>query len=382
MENAYTTGARAVAVSLVSNGQSTDSLYHFSKIRLFGHLNNNKSAIESGRALASHLMSIPLLPPSNLDTLLDLPICSPIFGFRVTGFPLWNLTTSVEAIFAFNCASNHYSLYSTTGITELEHSDSLHLQPDSNVLAIFQWLLFGTGFTAPMPPKELVEKLLKDHRYIFPSDPKTDRLMTEKPFLHPVFPAVMKQSVFNRSFKANNMDLFASTSKKHPKQMQLPDAMVALTATAVSVCVPRRVPRHRRTPKHPLEGAYEDTYQNHMNTLADTRDYAPVALHKVLHRLFNQVTDGKSTQPEAGSSATLINLVEVDESDSFKSCLAAAVNDIPEITDTFRIEHDLTRLASRHHNLAPPVALDSRLYSIADAVAAVHRLRSLLVPVP
>jgi hypothetical protein len=38
------------------------------------------------------------------------------------------------------------------------------------------------------------------------------------------------------------------------------------------------------------EGAYEDTYENHMKTLADTRDYAPVALHKVLHGLFTQVT--------------------------------------------------------------------------------------------
>jgi hypothetical protein len=40
-------------------------------------------------------------------------------------------------------------------------------------------------------------------------------------------PAVMNQAVLNRSFKPNNMDLFASTSKK------LPDAMVVLTATAV-----------------------------------------------------------------------------------------------------------------------------------------------------
>jgi hypothetical protein len=38
------------------------------------------------------------------------------------------------------------------------------------------------------------------------------------------------------------------------------------------------------------EGAYEDTYRNHMKTLADTRDAAPVALHKVLHGLFNDVT--------------------------------------------------------------------------------------------
>ncbi|KAJ7867176.1 hypothetical protein B0H14DRAFT_2347043, partial [Mycena olivaceomarginata] len=92
MESAYATGARGVAVSLVSNGQSTDSLYHFSKIRLFTHLNNNKSAVESGRALASHLASIPLLLPSKLDTFLDLPISLPIFGFHVTDFPLWKLS--------------------------------------------------------------------------------------------------------------------------------------------------------------------------------------------------------------------------------------------------------------------------------------------------
>ncbi|KAJ7834150.1 hypothetical protein B0H14DRAFT_2591075 [Mycena olivaceomarginata] len=169
--------------------------------------------------------------------------------------------------------------------------------------------LFHFAGLSEAKTKELIEKLLKDHRYIFPSDPKTDRLMTEKPFLHPVFPAVMKQAVFNRSFKANNMDLFASTSKKHPKQMELPDAMVALTATAVT----RATGERQNIPF--TEGAYEDTYENHMKTLADTRDYAPVALHKVLHGLFTQVTDGKSTQPEAGSSATLINLVEVDESD-------------------------------------------------------------------
>ncbi|KAJ7795770.1 hypothetical protein B0H14DRAFT_2620654 [Mycena olivaceomarginata] len=175
--------------------------------------------------------------------------------------------------------------------------------------------LFHFAGLSEAKTKELIEKLLKDHRYIFPSDPKTDRLMTEKPFLHPVFPAVMKQAVFNRSFKANNMDLFASTSKKHPKQMELPDAMVALTATAVYASLVEYRATGERQSIPFTEGAYEDTYENHMKTLADTRDYAPIALHKVLHGLFTQVTDGKSTQPEAGSSATLINLVEVDESD-------------------------------------------------------------------
>ncbi|KAF7359582.1 hypothetical protein MVEN_00681900 [Mycena venus] len=45
-------------------------------------------------------------------------------------------TTTVEKIFAFNCASNHYSLYSTTGTPELKHDDSLHLRPDSNVFSV------------------------------------------------------------------------------------------------------------------------------------------------------------------------------------------------------------------------------------------------------
>ncbi|KAJ7716705.1 hypothetical protein B0H16DRAFT_1476551 [Mycena metata] len=167
--------------------------------------------------------------------------------------------------------------------------------------------------------KELIEMLLKDHHYIFPVDPKTKHLMTEKPFLHPALSAVIKQAVFNRSFKANNMHLFVSTSKAHPKRVELPDAMVALGATAVyaSLVEYRATGERQNIPF--TEGAYEDTYKNHMKTLADTRDYAPVVLHQVLHGLFNQLicffSDGKSTQPEAGSSATLINLVEVEESD-------------------------------------------------------------------
>ncbi|KAJ7761129.1 hypothetical protein B0H16DRAFT_1266722, partial [Mycena metata] len=65
-------------------------------------------------------------------------------------------TTTVENIFAFNCASNHYSLYSTTGTPEPAHDDSLHLRPDSNILSVFQWMLFETGFAAPGSVKSSV----------------------------------------------------------------------------------------------------------------------------------------------------------------------------------------------------------------------------------
>ncbi|KAJ7918098.1 hypothetical protein B0H13DRAFT_1869733 [Mycena leptocephala] len=172
--------------------------------------------------------------------------------------------------------------------------------------------LFQFAGLSPSKTRELIEKLLKDHRYIFPVDPQTGRLMTELPFMHPAMSGVIREAVFTRNFKANNMHLFISTSKKHPKQLELPDAMVALVATALYASLMEyRATGERQTIAF-TEGAYEDTYRNHMKTLADTRDYAPNALHNVLHRLFNFVT---STQPEAGSSSTLINLVEVDESD-------------------------------------------------------------------
>ncbi|KAJ6459836.1 hypothetical protein DFH09DRAFT_1499361, partial [Mycena vulgaris] len=145
---------------------------------------------------------------------------------------------------------------------------------------------------AGLPPartKQAVEDLLKDHRYIFPTNPVSNRLQTELPFRHPAIVAVIKQ-------------------QEPPEAPQLPDPMVSLAATA-----------YRLTGEHQninfTEAAYEDTYRNHMKTLVDTRTYAPVALHKVLHALYNDVIEARSVQPSASSSATLINLVDVPDSD-------------------------------------------------------------------
>ncbi|KAJ7449755.1 hypothetical protein B0H11DRAFT_1624091, partial [Mycena galericulata] len=44
---------------------------------------------------------------------------------------------------------NHCSAYSASDSPRLRHGDSLHLQPDSNILSIFQWFLKGTGFAIP-----------------------------------------------------------------------------------------------------------------------------------------------------------------------------------------------------------------------------------------
>ncbi|KAJ6605727.1 hypothetical protein B0H10DRAFT_603934 [Mycena sp. CBHHK59/15] len=168
---------------------------------------------------------------------------------------------------------------------------------------------------SPGKTKERVEELLKDHRYIFPVDPQTNRLQVEKPFHHPALRAVLKEAVFAGQFKMKNIHLFISTSKKRSGELELPDSMVALGGTALyATLLEYRLTGERQTINF-TEGAYEETYRNHMKTLADTRAAAPVALHKVLHSLFNVVTDSKAAMPEAGSSATLINLVDLPESD-------------------------------------------------------------------
>ncbi|KAJ7918863.1 hypothetical protein B0H13DRAFT_1991135 [Mycena leptocephala] len=165
----------------------------------------------------------------------------------------------------------------------------------------------------PARTKEAVEELLKDHRYIFPTDPVTNRLQTDLPFSHPAIAAVIKQGIFTAKFRAKTVHLLKSTSVKHPERLEIPDATVSLAATAIYAALVE----YRLTGEHQLinftEAAYADTYRNHMKTLADTRDYAGTALHKVLHSLYNNVM--QSVQASAGSSSTLINLVDVPESD-------------------------------------------------------------------
>ncbi|KAJ7183756.1 hypothetical protein C8R46DRAFT_1186672 [Mycena filopes] len=164
--------------------------------------------------------------------------------------------------------------------------------------------------------RTIVTERLQDHRYIFPTDPTTNRLKGELPFHHEAIINVLKKGVFTGQFRTKNLHLFASTSPKHPTRLELPDAMVCLAATAVygALVQYRATGILQNIPF--TEGAYEDIYRNHMRTLSDTRAAAPVALHRVLHKLYNLVTESTTaTATATGSSSVLINLVEVPESD-------------------------------------------------------------------
>ncbi|KAF8133577.1 hypothetical protein K438DRAFT_1787453 [Mycena galopus ATCC 62051] len=164
--------------------------------------------------------------------------------------------------------------------------------------------------------RTIVTERLQDHRYIFPVDSATNRLKGELPFHHEAIVGVLKKAVFTGQFRTKNLHLFASTSTNHPNRVELPDAMVCLAATAVygALVEYRATGILQNIPF--TEGAYEDIYRNHMRTLSDTRAAAPIALHRVLHKLYNLVTESTAaTATATGSSAVLINLVEVPESD-------------------------------------------------------------------
>ncbi|KAF8206889.1 hypothetical protein K438DRAFT_1756229 [Mycena galopus ATCC 62051] len=69
-------------------------------------------------------------------------------------------------------------------------------------------------------------------------------------------------------------------------------------------------------PEEVKTSAYEDVYRNHMCTLSNTRAFSPKALHVVLHRLYNLLTESTmATSNATDSSALRINLVEIPDSD-------------------------------------------------------------------
>ncbi|KAJ7764607.1 hypothetical protein DFH07DRAFT_1016427 [Mycena maculata] len=184
----------------------------------------------------------------------------------------------------------------------------------SCILAFFQ-----LADLQPEQVKARVEELLKDHRYIFPINPATASggLSMDKPFRHGAIRFVLKEEVFtNTAFVTQNLDRFPATLARKPNERELPDAMVALAATTVyAALVEYRMTGHKVSIPF-TEDAYEDTYRNHISSLNQVRKNAPVSLHKVLHGLFTDVTANHGpVHTASGSSATLIHLVDLPESD-------------------------------------------------------------------
>ncbi|KAJ7843987.1 hypothetical protein B0H14DRAFT_2358824 [Mycena olivaceomarginata] len=104
MEHKYSEDARSVAVKLRVAGEAVTRVYHFSKVNNvlqcrcspFVHLNNNKMAVDSARTLVAHLCAADIVPSSELERFLALPIRLLIRGFYGADFPLWKLSCLLQ----------------------------------------------------------------------------------------------------------------------------------------------------------------------------------------------------------------------------------------------------------------------------------------------
>ncbi|KAJ7195611.1 hypothetical protein GGX14DRAFT_403822 [Mycena pura] len=143
----------------------------------------------------------------------------------------------------------------------------------------------------PAEVKVRVEELLKDHRYIFPVDPKTGQMQLSWPFHHPALKHVIKHEIMSSPLlKAQNYDRFPATHPKHPDAREVADPMVSIAATGVFASLSELRMTGERQPIAFTEESFEDIYLIHIKTLEDTRKNAPISTHKVLHQLFNDVT--------------------------------------------------------------------------------------------
>ncbi|KAJ6557071.1 hypothetical protein DFH09DRAFT_1317647 [Mycena vulgaris] len=113
-----------------------------------------------------------------------------------------------------------------------------------------------------------------------------------------------------------NIDKFPATSKGKPAERELPDAMVALTATAVYAALLELRMTGQRQNIVFTEDAYEDMYHNHMASLETARSGAPHSVHELMHTLFKEVNpSNKTIHTTSGSSFTLMQLIDLPQSD-------------------------------------------------------------------
>ncbi|KAK7012633.1 hypothetical protein R3P38DRAFT_3016776 [Favolaschia claudopus] len=110
--------------------------------------------------------------------------------------------------------------------------------------------------------KSHVENLLKDHRYIFPSDKRTGGLQLNQPFCHNAIVFVMKEVFFAKtSFVTEHMNDFPATNPKKPDEREVPFPMVAIAATALYAALLEYRMTGARQPAPFTEDAFEDIYR-------------------------------------------------------------------------------------------------------------------------
>lgn len=112
-----------------------------------------KAAASSGNTTLSRAPTFLYLPTSILREARALfsQTGGQEYGPNIEALRQRIQSTTVTHIGFLDCKMNHYSAYLLTAFRQLQHGDSLHRVPASDVLPILQWILAGLETDSPRP---------------------------------------------------------------------------------------------------------------------------------------------------------------------------------------------------------------------------------------
>ncbi|KAH9991226.1 hypothetical protein BJV77DRAFT_1068369 [Russula vinacea] len=166
--------------------------------------------------------------------------------------------------------------------------------------------LYGLNGIESKQIAKRVEDWLDREAYILPqrNNAKPDFL---RPFHHQAIISVLRDEYFQKltSFGNANLELFVSAHETSTEP-EIPDAMVALVATAV-YCALAEWRTGKRVSASFTQAGYEDVYRGHVSMLQELRNQHPNQCHRIMSALFDTVTDSHShfrSKPTASSSTS------------------------------------------------------------------------------
>jgi len=165
---------------------------------------------------------------------------------------------------------------------------------------------YGLDRSDPDHNMRRIQMLLRDHQYIFPGDVER-QLDCSKPYEHPLIIEAISTGYFKRRDSAGNLHevkLVSSLPDEHPDEPELPDCMVAAAATSVHASLREWESGYHVDIKFSTS-AYANTFDEHMEILAQVRKDKPLHYHRMMSRLLKFVRNGKTKSHEASVSNTL-----------------------------------------------------------------------------
>ncbi|KAJ3017244.1 hypothetical protein NUW54_g632 [Trametes sanguinea] len=160
-----------------------------------------------------------------------------------------------------------------------------------------------------------VQRWLDRRFYIFPGD-VDKRLEKNLPYEHPIFVEVIASCFFrgSDSIASKWASRFKSSDPGRPDEVEVPQAMVALVATAVhNALMEWRSGAYRALAFH--GAVFEEQYRSHLEILEGIKARSLRTYHAMMHRLFTAAwssTDSTVRASENDPDAT-INVIDFDD---------------------------------------------------------------------